>query len=303
VQIIVHNLKLHSIIIYSGIELYNNSKPLRKNIDRFIEIIVYIFDINHKNYDMKTITIFSLSLVCILGITSIGYGQYNPDRHNTSYNAGWISCEASDSPNPARGNSHWIMYDFGDLYKLGKIHLWNTNIPGNESVGIKDYLIEYSADGTVWQSWGESSANMASASGYYLGEEGPDLAGIETRFLLITALSNHGGDCVGFSEIRFQTEGLSTDVQEIEELAGLVTAQPSVFSDLTTIILEDIEPDNYLYRLTDLSGKVVLQSNINIFQKKEQVEIQGNALVQGVYIFTITNGSKLKSIKIEKINP
>lgn len=232
-----------------------------------------------------------------------GEAQYDPDRHNTSYNAGWISCETRESPNTARGSSFWIMYDLGQIYKLGKVHLWNTNVPGFEGIGIKDYLIDYSVDGNVWQTWGQETATIVTPSGYYTGNEGPDLNGLEARFLLITAVSNHGGDCVGFSEIRIQTEGLATDVFEVGELEGKITAQPSIFAENTVILLEDILPGEYQYTLTGLSGNVVSHNKINIIQEKEQIPLNGNNLPQGMYVFTISDGVNLKSIKIEKIDP
>lgn len=250
----------------------------------------------------KTLPLFFILLLSLSGLRT-GYSQYNPDRHNTSYNDGWISCEPKDSPNSVRGPSHWIMYDLGGLYKLGKIHLWNTNVPDFEVIGIKDFVIDYSSEGNVWKSWGEASASPVSSSGYYTGEEGPDLGGIEARFLLITALTNHGGDCVGFSEIRIQTEGLSTDVFNVNVLEGKITAQPSIFEYSTSIIIEDLEPDDYSYTLTDLSGRVILQKKVNIGVNREQIQLDGTNLVQGVYIFSITDGIKLKSIKIEKIEP
>ena len=249
---------------------------------------------------MKTNVI--LIYLLFFGVSNV-YGQYNPDRHNTSYNAGWISCESKESPNPVRGNSHWIMYDLGQSYSLGKIHIWNTNVPNFESIGIKEYLLDYSLDGTNWKSWGEAEVGLVEASGYYTGEEGPDLQGLKARYLLITAKSNHGGDCVGFSEIRIENEGLSTTVDINNVLEGIVFAQPSAFAEQTMFVIEGVEPGTYMYNVSDLLGRIIDRNQVNINTNKHEIIYNGSQLASGLYIFSLSDGKRLKSVKFEKIDP
>ena len=59
-----------------------------------------------KIYPMKLVYLLFL---CFL-ITALN-GQCDPDRHNTSGASGWVSCQATPNPNPARSTGHWIMYD------------------------------------------------------------------------------------------------------------------------------------------------------------------------------------------------
>ena len=75
-------------------------------------------------------------------------GQAFPDRHTTNAFDAWISCEPSPNPNPARGTSHWIRYDFGQSYSLYDLTLWNLNHPQYVSSGLRNVIIDYSTNGT-----------------------------------------------------------------------------------------------------------------------------------------------------------
>lgn len=247
---------------------------------------------------MKTFFFFSIYLFTGISI----YGQYYPDRHNNSYTAGWISCEEAESPNPDRGDSHWIMYDFGETYGLGKTHIWNTNVYGYTNVGIKDMIIDYSDDGVHWQPFGEVEIGQATASSFYTGEEGPDLDGIAARYLLITAKTNYGGECVGFSEIKFNTTGIISDTEDTDILPVELSAFPMPMQDFTNIQIKGIHPGPYSYQITNLSGQVILQKSIMIQSQEYQIRLDAGDWVEGVYLFTLSNGRYQKSITIEKLN-
>ena len=74
------------------------------------------------------------------------------DRHNTSLESGWTSCQTSPNPNASRGNTHWIMYDFTFDYNVGLIHFWNHNHPDFLNRGARDISFDISMDGTTWTS-------------------------------------------------------------------------------------------------------------------------------------------------------
>ena len=230
------------------------------------------------------------------------YGQYDPDRHNTSYNEGWISCDTDDSPNVTRGLSHWIMYDFGQTYSLSETRIWNSNVANNTNVGINRMIVDYSVDGVNWIEFGTFNVPQAEASNYYTGTEGPDLDGIEARYILITAASNYGGDCVGFSEIRFGTNGVVSNVVDVDELDGELRVYPNPMDQTGKIDLISIPNGNYFYQLTDLSGRVIIRQRYEVVQTRHTIEIDVSTLTNGIYTFTITGGNKLKSKTIEVIN-
>ena len=244
----------------------------------------------------KIITIIFSSLVIS------GYAQYDVDRHNTSYSNGWLSCESSPSPNTTRGESHWIMYDFGQIYSLGTSHVWNTNVSDNLNLGIKTMVIDYSTDGVTWLSSQEVEIPMADASTFYTGNEGPDLNGIEARYILITALTNYGGECVGFSEIKFNTAGVVSDVTDIDELDGSIAIFPNPMDGSGEIELVDIPSGNYQYFISDILGRVLLNNSLKISSEKVNIHLDVKDFINGIYSITLTDGSKLKSKSFEILN-
>ena len=123
---------------------------------------------------------------------------------NTAVDA-WESCTPSANPNTSRGISHWIQYDFGQVYLLNESHIWNYNAEGATGKGFKDVVIDYSTDGTTWtQLGGIFEWNEATGLVGYEGFDGPDFNGITARYVLITALNNwDNGLCHGLSKITF----------------------------------------------------------------------------------------------------
>lgn len=145
---------------------------------------------------------YIISLVIILSGIGILSGQCYPDRHNTTWFHAWTSCDLADNPNSSRGKSHWILYDFGHIYKLENMHVWNLNDPSNLKDGLKNVVIDYSLDGNTWNEYGSTEFQIATGKSIYEGEDLLNFNGLTTRYLLITAIDNWGGECYGFSELR-----------------------------------------------------------------------------------------------------
>lgn len=148
---------------------------------------------------------FSLLLFLLLIYSPSLSAQVFPDRHTTNAFDGWVSCTKSNSPNPARGQSHWIKYQFSTNVNLYDMVIWNLNNPDYIKDGLKDVIIDISLNGTTWTTVDTFTFPKGTGSGFYEGFHGPDLGGVLARHLLITALSNHGGGCYGFSEMRVYT--------------------------------------------------------------------------------------------------
>jgi hypothetical protein len=234
--------------------------------------------------------------------TYFASAQYHPDRHNTSYDKGWLSCESADSPNQVRGEGHWIMYDLGQLYNMGESTIWNSNIADNTNLGIKNMAVDYSVDGVTWITAGEYEIPEAPASNFYTGSDGPDLSGIEARYILITALSNYGGSCVGFSEIRLNTAGVVSDVVDVDELDGNLTVSPNPISTIGNVTVGQVPFGNYKLLITDLSGKRIKSETVIINRDKQDISLDVNQYMAGFYVLTLTDGQKLKSITFEVLN-
>ncbi|MFM2394354.1 MAG: hypothetical protein RLZZ546_2336, partial [Bacteroidota bacterium] len=69
------------------------------------------------------------------------------DQHSTTWYDSWISCNSSLSPNEARGEGHWILYNLGYNYALGDSYWWNANEADAINNGIKTIAIDVSLDG------------------------------------------------------------------------------------------------------------------------------------------------------------
>ena len=98
-------------------------------------------------------TIFLIA--ALVGFSQMAFSQCFPNRHSTNFFDGWVSCEPAQSPNPARPVSHFIMYDFGKVFKLGQMTFWNSNDPAHLDWGMRDVAIDYSTDGETWLATGD----------------------------------------------------------------------------------------------------------------------------------------------------
>ena len=142
---------------------------------------------------------------------ALGYIAYEEcaegEEHSNDSTDAWLSCQPFQNPNPARGIGHWIQYDFGMPYILNGANVWNYNAVGNTNLGFNEVSIDYSLDGITWTTLGDFNWNQANGNSEYTGFNFSQLSGISARYILITALSNFGGDnCYGISEIVFSAD-------------------------------------------------------------------------------------------------
>ncbi len=129
-------------------------------------------------------------------------------EHTASDDNSWVSCTPAPNPNAARGVSHWILYDFNEVYTLNGINLWNYNVAGSTGSGFKDFVIDISLDGSTWTQFG-SSYQLPEAPGIngYTGVTGPNLDGVAAKYVLLTSLTNwDNGACMGISEVSFDAQ-------------------------------------------------------------------------------------------------
>ncbi|MCG8557817.1 MAG: T9SS type A sorting domain-containing protein [Proteobacteria bacterium] len=244
-------------------------------------------------------------LICLLlfiGIYTCGNSQCFEDRHNTSYTDAWISCQKKINPNPERPISHWVRYDFGHLYSLGQMHIWNCNVANQLNMAIKTCAIDYSEDGINWTEWGVIELSQPEASGFYEGDPGPDFDGLKARYLLLTVLENYGANCASLSEIRIETSGLATSTYDHEILGLELNVRPNPASDIATIIVSSDENFDARFELHDLKGREINSGNVNVFQGENTIPLSVAHLSNGNYIFSIFKDNRKSSIQITIIN-
>lgn len=138
------------------------------------------------------------------------YDDCSPtDNLNPSQEASWESCTTAANPNQARsGSPHWIRYSFDDIYKFGSTRVWNYNVSGQTNKGFRQVVVDYSLDGINWTALGGVyNWNQAPGQGDYSGFIGPNFNDVKAKYILVSALNNHGnGSCYGFSKITFNAQ-------------------------------------------------------------------------------------------------
>lgn len=246
-------------------------------------------------------TIIQSIILCFLSYSITA--QCYTDRHNTSSDEAWITCNKIESPNPIRGNSQWIMYDLEIPQQLGQIHIWNINAVDKTAMGIKEAVLDYSTDGITWFEWGTFELEEAPSSGFYEGQSGPNLTGTDARFILITVLDNHGNICSGLSEIRIESFGEVSNLDNVELTDATISAHPNPASDFTLLSVTLERPQSISVALLDLSGKKVIESNHDLFAGQQDIKIPFDNIPDGQYVLNVDNGQETKSLNITIVNP
>ncbi len=143
--------------------------------------------------------------------SSIGGGNPNmttngaglsEDLHSTDSSTMWLSADSN-------AGEAWIEFTFDQAYTLHEMYVWNYNAE-NENVlgyGIKEALIEVSADGNEWTTV-EASAILNQAAGRSKAAVNSivEMGDLTVSAVRITALSNwsiFGLRTYGLSEVRF----------------------------------------------------------------------------------------------------
>jgi len=116
-----------------------------------------------------------------------------------------MSCTATQSPNPARGTSHWLQIAIDEYKAIGNLYLWNIADPDHLTDGANSIAVDVSTDGINWTEATTLALLQGQDNGVYEGEEVANLSGITAKYILITALTNHGGNCYGLSELKIET--------------------------------------------------------------------------------------------------
>jgi len=227
--------------------------------------------------------------------------QCYPDRHSTNWFDGWVSCEPSQNPISSYGETHWIMYDLGYDYVLNETQLWNTNAPKHLDYGINEFTIDYSLDAVTWDNLGNFNMEQAKGSSTYQGVEGPNFNATKARYVLITAISNFGGDCYGLSELKISITDPFVVVDEEDGYNASVYPNPFIDTiSLRIVSLSQNEPLNF--SLYDIMGRAITSGNITISEDNQNypLPINGYSLSVGIYILKTNQNGKEKSFKIIK---
>jgi hypothetical protein len=178
------------------------------------------------------------------------------DEHSNLQQHMWLGLDTDINPS--------IQFAFSSLQKLDKVHVWNHNTQ-TESIlgfGIKEALIETSADGETWSELGTVELPQASGLANYTGAD-VDLGGTMAQGVRITALSNYsilGLPQKGLSEVRFYA--IPVQAREPEPADGSI-------------------PDGVDITLQWRAGREAVEHEV-VFSTDEQAVIDGSAVVATV---------------------
>jgi len=232
----------------------------------------------------------------------ISLSQCYPDRHNTSWNEAWISCEKRDNPNSQRERGHWILYDFGHRYRLGNTKIWNVNSPEFLESGIKDFYIDFSQDGLNWENLGQFTLSQAPGESRYEGEDITSFGGDTARFVLLTAIDTYGGACAGISEVKIDVVEVVSRLQIYEkEECFEVSVYPNPHISEFNLSLNTFCEGSVDYSLFDHTGKLVNMETISSDETLKVRQIDTGDLPAGLYHLVLTQNNTVARYPVMKI--
>ena len=210
---------------------------------------------------MKTIKIL-LNIFLVLTIHNQLTGQCIEESHSPFKDQGWQSCKKASSPNPERGENHWIMYDLGETSEIIDLRIWNHNEWGETCMGAKSIMIDYSDDKEQWKSVGPIDVIEAPGSWKYVAPPALDLDNVSAQFVLITILEtwDRNSNCAGISEIKMNLGNITSTNDELAELDIKVYPNPAI--DHINVQLPD-ELDEQLLTITNSIGQTLSEIRPN----------------------------------------
>ncbi len=129
-----------------------------------------------------------------------GSGLDALDQHSTSSSHMWTSKKGM--------TPIWIQYEFGQVYKLWEMWVWNSNqsVELDIGFGAKEVVVETSLDGTGWTALaGVPAFTQATAEPSYVHNTTVHFGGVQARFVRLTIKTNWADSTkqAGLSEVRF----------------------------------------------------------------------------------------------------
>jgi len=232
---------------------------------------------------MKKTTLLLLTLILSASLSA----QCYDDQHSTNWYDAWVACSPSQSPNPARGNSFWIQYDFGAQYVLGQTHFWNINDPAHRDYGLRNIIIDYSTDGVTWQEWGTHMLFQGTGQPNYEGVAGPDLEDLNARFILITAEDNWGGSCYGFSELRIDLGNPFIGITNLATDCLEIAVFPNPIINSAALVVASDCPGSASFTIRNMLGNIVASGDLGNIDGKTKVALPVEGLSPGVYAVSV----------------
>lgn len=234
-------------------------------------------------------------------VAACATAQCYPDRHNTSPNEGWVSCEMRQNPNPEKGSGHWIMYDLGYTYTLGEMHVWNYNAAEWLDMGVREIDIDISKDGNTWSPRGTHILNRADGKSIYEGEVLTDLEGDTAKYVLLSVKNTYGASCAALSEIKIEVlEDVTELYAEGTNDCFKVSVYPNPHAGQFAFNLTSKCAGEARYTLFDATGRQVLSGQTGEDAAQVRRVISTDGLAGGLYHFVVYQGGQTERYAVMK---
>lgn len=193
------------------------------------------------------------------------------------------------------------MYDLRHQYRLGQGKLWNINASERLTEGFNSFIVDYSQDGENWESLGEFAASQAPGDPLYEGEELFNFAGDTARYVVLTALSNYGGECYGISEMRIDVIDVVENLNETQDECLYVNVFPNPHSANFNLNIGSVCDGPIYFQLYNSVGTLLRQGTLPQGGVENHQMNTGNAPSGIYYLVIIQNGTSIQT-QIVKLN-
>lgn len=242
-----------------------------------------------------------ISLACIVAFGAT-FGQCYPDKHNTTWFEGWVSCEASIGPIADYGEAHWIQYDLGATYELSDMKIWNYNDPALLNAGAQNIQVDYSMDGENWVNFGEYALPIATGQSTYEGVDLLDFDGTQMRYLLLTIIDTHGHTCGALAEIRVDVVDVISSVTEwsTPDACFDVGIYPNPHQEMFNVQIDSDCGGDMQIDLFDAMGRKVDSKSLAQVGEATNVTFTNSELPAGIYFLRVEQGEAIGRYQLVK---
>ncbi|QTN39831.1 T9SS type A sorting domain-containing protein [Cryomorphaceae bacterium] len=233
---------------------------------------------------------FIVTFLCVMLVTGWAQGQcVEPDA--SIWDNPWQSCEVKQCPNRNRADGHWIMYDFGEMRRISKMHVWNINETSIVNHGFKSVSVDFSSNGRHWTELGTYSWPMASGSNIYGGFEGADFAGESARYVLLYAHENWGGACSGLTEVKFNlmrnNDDALTEFFSAMEDEDALLIYPNPARDQASLVFQSATQGEGYIQVFNFLGQRVFGADLEVFEGPNRYTLPVEGWASQIYVVSV----------------
>ncbi len=228
-----------------------------------------------KNYT----TLLTIIGLCYTGLL-VGQ-QCNPFNQSNVWEESWMSC--NEDPNAVHTNvpSHWIQYDFSEIYTIDSLHIWNYNLDSTQ-YGVRNFSVYSSLDSNIWVHQGDYTITQATGTTSYMGQGFQIFTPYKSRYLLLDIQDNYGGNCTGISEVE----------------VGVTNMPCTNFSPEVVVNYQICQEDFNLLAVSTMSN-TTLSYQWSTGSTDSMITIQN----EGTYHVTISDGTCTEVIRMDLNKP